>query len=89
MIRVVSGDVDTDRRGDERQDPARERTVLVLTHTGRPEAVAPTTELLHRLVEVGFAPDDAGPRGGRHPRRTAVHACRRATRRRRSATPSS
>ncbi len=56
MIRVVSGDVEPERLPDERRDPARERTVLVLTHTGRPEAVAATTELLNRLVEVGFAP---------------------------------
>jgi NAD+ kinase len=56
VIRVVSGDVEPERLADQRRDPARERKVLVLTHTGRPEAVAATTELLHRLVEVGFSP---------------------------------
>ncbi len=56
MIRVVSGGVDPERAGHEHGRSRTERSVLVLTHTGRPEAVHATTELLHRLVEVGFSP---------------------------------
>lgn len=56
MIRVVAGDVDPERSADLVGETSRDRAVLVLTHTGRPEAVSATTELLHRLVEVGFAP---------------------------------
>ncbi len=56
MIRVVSGDIDPERRQHGRGGPRTERSVLVLTHTGRAEAVHATTELLHRLVEVGFSP---------------------------------